>query len=77
TAREAAALAWTEALTAIAQDHVPSDVYAQATAQFSDAELANLTGAVVAINSWNRIAIAYRFAPPVKPASVTPPRAPG
>src|SRR5437588_10231253 len=48
--RERAALAWTEAVTLLADSHVPDSVYAQARAQFSDEELANLTLAVVAIN---------------------------
>jgi AhpD family alkylhydroperoxidase len=66
--RERAALAWTEALTTLTPDHVPDDVYAVAKALFSDEEFINLTAAVVAINGWNRIAIAFRFAPPVEPA---------
>jgi AhpD family alkylhydroperoxidase len=63
--RERAALAWTEALTALSPDHVPDDVYAMAKAPFSDEEFVNLTAAVVAINGWNRIAVAFRFVPPV------------
>ena len=66
--RERAALAWTEALTTLTPDHVPDGVYAMAKAPFSDEEFVNLTAAVVAINGWNRIAIAFRFAPPVEPA---------
>src|SRR5882724_5751792 len=57
TERERAALAWTEALTLIAQDHVPDAVYEEAREQFSDEELANLTLAVVTINGWNRLSI--------------------
>jgi len=68
SARERAALAWTEALTLVAQDHVPDVAYAEARAQFSDAELAQLTTAIVTINAWNRIAVAYRFQPTVKAA---------
>ncbi len=63
TDRERAALAWTEAVTLITDDHVPDEVYAQARAQFSEAELANLTLAVVAINGWNRLAISFRTVP--------------
>jgi AhpD family alkylhydroperoxidase len=66
--RERAALAWTEALTTLTPGHVPDGVYAMAKAPFSDEEFINLTTAVVAINGWNRIAIAFRFAPPVEPA---------
>ncbi|MBI3706362.1 MAG: carboxymuconolactone decarboxylase family protein [Proteobacteria bacterium] len=68
SARERAALAWTEALTLVAQDHVPDAVYAEAKAQFTDQEFANLTAAIVTINAWNRIAVAFRFVPPVKGA---------
>lgn len=60
TERERAALAWTEAVTCLAEGHVPDDVYAAARAHFSEQELADLTLAVVAINGWNRLAIAFR-----------------
>jgi AhpD family alkylhydroperoxidase len=60
TERERAALAWTEAVTLITEGHVPDEVYQLARKQFSDAELANLTLAVAAINSWNRMNIAFR-----------------
>jgi len=58
SARERAALAWTEAVTEIGRDGV-SDALLEATrAQFSDVELANLTMAVATINTWNRLAVA-------------------
>lgn len=60
TDRERAALAWAEAVTLITEGHVPDEVYEQARAQFSEAELANLTLAVVAINGWNRLNVAFR-----------------
>jgi alkylhydroperoxidase family enzyme len=63
TERERAALAWTDAVTLIADDHVPDDVYDQARKQFSEQELADLTLAVVAINGWNRIMISFRQEP--------------
>jgi AhpD family alkylhydroperoxidase len=66
TDRERAALAWTEAVTLVSETHVPDDVYEQVRAQFSDAELVNLTMLVGAINAWNRIAISFRAIPPVK-----------
>ena len=66
SARERAALAWTEALTLVADSHVPDDVFAEASAVFDEAELAQLTSAIVTINAWNRIAVAYRFLHPVK-----------
>jgi len=58
--RERAALAWTEAVTLITEGHVPDEVYNLARAQFNEADLANLTLAVVAINGWNRLNIAFR-----------------
>ncbi len=63
TERERAALAWTDALTDMADGHVPDEVYAEVKNAFSDKELAYLTAAVVSINGWNRIAVAFRFLP--------------
>jgi AhpD family alkylhydroperoxidase len=60
TDRERAALAWTEAVTLVAEDHVPDEVYGAAREEFTEQELANLTLAVVAINGWNRLNIAFR-----------------
>src|SRR5580704_12400090 len=60
TDRERAALAWTEALTLVNKDHVPDAVYEKVKPHFSERELADLTWLIVAINSWNRIAIAFR-----------------
>ncbi len=60
TGRERAALAWTEALTLIAEGHAPDEVYELARAQFSDAELAQLTLAIIATNGWNRLNIGSR-----------------
>lgn len=67
--RERAALAWTEALTLITQGHAPDAVYAEAQRHFSEAELVNLTLAIVAINGWNRIAIGFRSVPDVEGAA--------
>jgi AhpD family alkylhydroperoxidase len=60
SAKEQAALAWTEAVTLVADGHVPDDVYAQARAQFSEAELVTLTLAISSTNAWNRLNIAFR-----------------
>lgn len=60
TARERAALAWVESVTLISHDHVPDAVYNQARDHFSEKELVDLTLAVIAINSWNRLAISFR-----------------
>lgn len=61
--RERAALAWTEALTTLENREVPDDVFAYARAQFSEQELADLTLAVIAINGWNRLNVAFHTAP--------------
>ena len=63
TERERAALAWTEALTLLAQGNVPDDVFALARAQFSEQDLVKLTVAIVAINGANRINVAFRAVP--------------
>jgi|SRR5690349_10644164 AhpD family alkylhydroperoxidase len=60
TDRERAALEWTEAVTLVTEGFVPDDVFRVAREQFSEAELANLTLAVTAINSWNRFNVAFR-----------------
>lgn len=60
--RERAALAWTEAVTTLSGG-IPDEVYEQARGQFSEQELANLTLAIVAINSANRVNIAFRTVP--------------
>lgn len=63
TERERAALEWAEAVTRIADTHVPNEIYERARSQFTDAELVNLTLAVAAINSWNRLSISLRAVP--------------
>ncbi len=65
TARERAALAWTEAVTLVAESRVPDDVYEAARAEFSEQELVDLTMAVVAINGWNRLMVSFRIPPAV------------
>jgi len=61
--RERAALAWTEAVTLLGDGHVPDAVYEQAREQFDEQELVKLTFALVAINGWNRLSIAFRAVP--------------
>ncbi len=63
TDRERAALAFTEAVTLIADGHVPDDVYEQAHQQFSDEELVKLMIAITIINTWNRFAITFHDLP--------------
>jgi alkylhydroperoxidase family enzyme len=69
TERERAALAWTEALTLIAETHAPDADYEAMRAQFSEAEAVNLTALIGAINAWNRIAIGFRAVHPVRKAA--------
>ena len=59
TEKERAALAWAEALTKINGGLVPDEIYNEAKKQFSEAELIDLTLAVITINSYNRINIAF------------------
>ncbi|WP_109127461.1 carboxymuconolactone decarboxylase family protein [Dyella sp. C11] len=61
--RERAALAWTESLTLVSENHVPDAVWEEARPHFSDTEFTDLTLLVTAINGWNRFAIAFRKAP--------------
>lgn len=65
SARERAALAWTEALTLISQTHAPDDVYETVQAQFSEEEQVKLSLLIVAINGWNRVQIGFRAVPQV------------
>jgi AhpD family alkylhydroperoxidase len=60
TPRERAALAWTEAVTKVGSDHVPDAVYRLAREHFDERQLVDLTMAIIAINAWNRLAIAFR-----------------
>jgi alkylhydroperoxidase family enzyme len=63
TERERAALEWTEALTLVAQTHVPDAVWESVRPHFTDQELADLTMLVIAINGWNRISVGFRKIP--------------
>jgi AhpD family alkylhydroperoxidase len=63
TDRERAALALTEAVTLIADSHIPDELYEQAQQQFSDEELVKLMIGIVIINTWNRFAVTFRDEP--------------
>lgn len=63
TDRERAALSWTEAVTLISDSHAPNEVYEEVRKHFTGVELVNLTLAIVAINGWNRLNIAFRTVP--------------
>ena len=74
--RERAALEWIEALTLITEGHVPDEVYERVRRQFNESELVELSMIAVAINGWNRLAIAFRaeagtYQPP-KPVGARP-----
>jgi AhpD family alkylhydroperoxidase len=60
TERERAALAFTESVTLLAEDHVPTESYETVAAQFTPDEIAALVSLIVAINAWNRIAVSTR-----------------
>jgi AhpD family alkylhydroperoxidase len=60
TARERAALAFTESVTLLAQDHVPAQAYAVVAAEYSPEEIAALVSLLVAINAWNTVGVSTR-----------------
>jgi AhpD family alkylhydroperoxidase len=60
TERERAALALTDAVTFVANGHVPRSVYDLAAEHFEPKEIAHLIWQIAAINAWNRIAISAR-----------------
>jgi AhpD family alkylhydroperoxidase len=64
TARERAALAFTEAVTALAGPHVPDRAYQDVAGQFSPQEVAALVSLIVTINAWNAIGVSTRAWPP-------------
>ena len=68
SARERAALAWTEALTLL-PNGFGDEVYAEVQREFSETELMYLTSAVASINVWNRFGAAYRWTPAKRPAA--------
>jgi AhpD family alkylhydroperoxidase len=65
SARERAALAWTEALTLVSETHAPDEAYQALQAQFTPEEQVALTLLIVTINGWNRIQIGFRGVHPV------------
>ena len=60
TERERAALAFTEAVTLVADTHVPSEAYREVAAQYNEDEVAALLSLIVTINAWNALAVATR-----------------
>ncbi|OAJ61738.1 alkylhydroperoxidase [Paraburkholderia ginsengiterrae] len=63
SARERAALVWTESLTRLTEHGVSDETYQHVRTQFSEKELSDLTFEVMAINGWNRASIAFRSVP--------------
>jgi AhpD family alkylhydroperoxidase len=63
TAREKAALRWTEALTRLSAGGVPAETYDAVKPEFSDEELSELTLAIATINAWNRFAVGFAMPP--------------
>ena len=72
TDRERAALAWTEAVTLVADGHVPDAVYDEVQPHFTEKELSDLTFAIATINAWNRLAISARTEPGTYESRLTP-----
>lgn len=63
SARERAALAWTEALTRLAETHAPDEDYAMIAEVFTEQEQVQLSLVIGAINLWNRLQAGFRIAP--------------
>jgi AhpD family alkylhydroperoxidase len=61
--RERAALAWTEALTLLAETRAPDADFETLRAEFSEREMVDLSLAIATINSWNRLAVGFRSQP--------------
>lgn len=61
--RERAALAWTEAVTLISENHISDTLYEEVQKYFNEKEHLALTMAIVAINGWNRLAISFQVEP--------------
>ncbi|MEX1826937.1 carboxymuconolactone decarboxylase family protein [Luteibacter sp. CQ10] len=63
TSRERAALAWTEALTSLPAQGVGDDLYERVRSEYSEKELSDLTFAIMTINAWNRVNVAFHVVP--------------
>lgn len=63
TPRERAALIWTEALTNLPDHGATDDVYDALREHFSEEEMVDLTTNIIAINSWNRLAVGFSTRP--------------
>ena len=72
TPRERAALAWTEAITNIQDGHASDEAFEAVNEYFKDKDLVDLTYAIVTINAWNRLAIAFQveWNPSMRPGTL-------
>ena len=69
TEAERAAFAWAEAVTLVAQTHVPNEAFAAVSAHFSPEEVVQLTAIIGTMNLWNRLSISFRGMPTERPAA--------
>ena len=69
TAKERAALQWTEAVTLVAESHVPDEAFAAVSAEFQPKEVSDLTLGIGVINLYNRLSIGFRRLPGSEPAA--------
>lgn len=65
TDRERAALAWTEAVTLLSDNHAPDELYQEVLKYFNEKETVDLTFAIITINGWNRLAVSFRKLPKI------------
>lgn len=63
TARERAALAWTEALTHLGPQGVPQDLYDAVRQELTEKEMSDLGFLIITINGWNRLCVAFQTTP--------------
>ncbi len=63
TPEERAVLALTEAITLVADTHVPDDVYNEVRKYYNEKQTADIIMAIVTINAWNRIGVSTRLMP--------------
>ncbi|WP_282605746.1 carboxymuconolactone decarboxylase family protein [Pelagibius sp. Alg239-R121] len=56
---EKAAFAWAESVTNISTSGAPDELYQNLQQHFSEAEMIDITFVVLAMNAWNRLAIAF------------------
>lgn len=64
-ARERAALAWTEALTNIAESGAPDDGFRRLRDHFSEEDVTKLSVVIGVINVWNRLCVGFRSQHPI------------